>query len=194
MKKDLSMTTDEKLVELFFARKEEAVELSEKKYGKYLFSLAKNVLGDEEDSRECVNDALFLLWTHIPPDRPKCFKAYISRLIRNLAIDRTKEQSRKKRVPSEYIACFDELSEFLEDSSNVEKEYDDKLLKECLDRFVLSLNEKQRTIFVCRYYFSVSVKEIAEKFDCSEWTVFKTLDKMKKQLKELLRKEGFIHE
>ena len=183
--------SDEEIIALFFERREQAIYETEKKYERYLFATAKNVLGDEEDSRECVNDALFQLWTHIPPDRPKCFKAYISRLVRNLAIDRAKERSRQKRIQSEYIASLDELSEFLEDPSSVEKEYDAKLLKNCLDRFLRGLNEQQRTIFVCRYYFSDAVPEIAKMLDCSEQTVFNKLAKMKRLLQDQLKREGF---
>ena len=191
MEKDRELVTDEELVALFLARKEEAIHLAEKKYGKYILSTVRNILGDEEDSRECVNDVLFLLWTHIPPDRPKCFKAYISRVARNLAINRAKAEGRQKRVPSEYVSSLDELSEYLEDPSNVERQIDDKLLRDLLDRFVRSLGEKKRRIFVCRYYYSDSVEDIAATWGLTERAVFKALAAMKRQLGEMLRKEGF---
>ena len=191
----MNMLTDERIVDLFFARKEQAISETEKKYGRYFLAIARNVLGDEEDSRECVNDVLFQLWTHIPPDCPKnTFKAYISRIARNRAIDRAKEQARKKRVPSEFIASFDELSEYLEDADNVDKEYDDLLLKECLDRFIRSLNKRKRTIFIGRFHFFYSVSDIAKMLGCSERTVFSELAGMKRQLKDKLRKEGFYND
>ena len=187
--------TDERIVDLFLERKEQAIHETEKKYGRYLLTTAKNILGDEEDSRECVNDALFQLWTHIPPDCPKSsFKAYISRVARNRAIDRAKEQGRKKRVPSEFIASLDELSEYLEDAENVEKEYDGILLKECLNRFIRSLSKRKRTIFIGRFHFFYSVSEIAKTLGCSERTVFSELAEMKRKLKDKLRKEGFYND
>ena len=191
----MDRVSDEEIVDLFLERKEQAISETEKKYGRYLLVTAKNILGDEEDSRECVNDVLFQLWTHIPPDCPKNgFKAYISRFARNRAINLAKEQSRQKRVPSEFIASFDELSEYLEDPENVEKEYNDKLLKECLNSFVHMLNKRGRIIFISRFHFFYSVSEIAKMLGCSERTVFSELAKIKGQLKDKLRKEGFYND
>lgn len=191
----MNFISDEEIVDLFLERKEQAISETEKKYGRYLLTIAKNVLYSEEDSRECVNSVLFRLWTHIPPDCPKSgFKAYISRFARNCAINLSKEQSRQNRVPPKFIASYEELSEYLEDKENVEKEYDDKLLRECLDSFIHTLNKRGRIIFIGRFHFFYSVSEIAEMLGCSERTVFSELAKMKRQLKDKLRKEGFYND
>ena len=184
--------TDEAIVERFWQRDETAIAETEKRYGKYLFSIAQNILGSAEDSRECVNDSLFRLWQSIPPERPGCLKAYLSRIARNLAINREKERSRQKRVPSEYIASLDELSEFLESGTSVDAALDDKRLRECLERFIDALGKRRRYIFVARFYCGYKVAAIAELLGVKERAIFKELSKMKKDLKEQMIKEGCI--
>ena len=106
-------TTDDKLIALFFDRAEDAVERTEQKYGRYIYSIAHNLLNDEEDSKECVNDTLYILWTHLPPDKPNCFKSYIAAIVRHAALERLKSRSREKRVPLGNITNLDELAEDL---------------------------------------------------------------------------------
>lgn len=192
MERDLRQITDDEIVELFWAREERAIAATEKKYERYLYVTAKNILGDEEDSKECANDALYLLWMSIPPDRPKNFKAYVSRFVRNIAINRVTEMNRQKRVPPELVSSLDDLVDDLFDPSNVEKEFDDNLLKDCLNRFIASLNKRRRYIFVCKYFCFDSVPRIAGLLDVSERTVYLELAEIKRRLKSILKKEGFI--
>ncbi|MBQ9468503.1 MAG: sigma-70 family RNA polymerase sigma factor [Clostridia bacterium] len=192
MEKDRRQISDVGIEDLFRARDEQAIAITEKKYGRYLFVTALNITGSEEDAKECVNDALNLLWAHIPPDRPENFKAYITRIVRNIALNRVAGKSGKKRVPEELVSPIDDLIDYLQDPSDVEKEFDDRLLKDCLNGFISSLGKRRRFIFVCRYFCFDSVPNIAKLLNISERTVFSELAGIRRDLKDKLKKEGFI--
>lgn len=184
--------SDEELTGLFLSRDERALEAVGEKYGKKLHSAAFNVLRDNEECEECVNDSLLSAWDHIPTDRPQNLLAYLTRIVRNAALDRVKEKHRKKRIPPERLSSLDDLSEVLESDSTVEKEIDGQLLSAFLSRFAHSLPEKQRVIFVMRYYYYDSVKAISASVGLSQTAVYQNLAEIRDKLRDGLKTEGFV--
>ena len=183
-------TTDDKLIALFFDRAEDAVERTEQKYGRYIYSIAHNLLNDEEDSKECVNDTLCILWPHLPPDKPNCFKSYIAAIVRHAALERLKSRSREKRVPLGNITNLDELAECLPSSDSVESAQEQAELKRLLDRFVKGLSKRKRYIFISRYYLFDSIERIAHALHTSPSTVSRDIAAIKKELKKELIEGG----
>lgn len=183
--------TDEEILSLFAARSERAVSETEKKYGRYLFSIANNILADEEDSRECVNDALLAVWKSAPEDTPRSLCAYAGRIVRNIAINRRAAQSSEKRAGAEHAASLDELARIIENPSDVEDEYENSRLRDSINRFAKNLGERRRYIFVCRYWCGDSVADIASSLGVSRRLVFRELEKVRKDLKDQLVREGF---
>ena len=184
--------TDEELVELYFARSERAIEATEAKYGRYLRAVLDNVLDSAEDRDECLNDAYLSAWNHIPPDRPRSFPAYLTKIVRNIALDRRKEMNRKKRAPAEGFESYDELDEVLESGRTVESEVDSRLLSEYLSGFARRLPKEQRYVFLCRYYYADSVNAIAARLGLSPSAVYQMLAAIKGKLRDGLEAEGFV--
>lgn len=189
-----ALLSDERIVELFFARDEAAIRGVDAKYGKYLHTIAVNILSDCEDCEECKNDTYLALWNNIPPDRPSNFKAYAAKIIRNISINRYKEKTRQKRVPSEYTVTLEELAECVPDKNDVESIYDAKHLQQVMNSFTLSLSRRKRYIFICRYFCGDPVNLIASSLKISESMVFYELAHIRKQLKKALEQEGFENE
>ncbi len=185
-------TADNELVDLYFSRDEAAVDVTKKKYGQYLHTVVRNILDNEADCDECLNDAYLSAWNHIPPDRPRSFLGYLTRIARNIALDRQKEKYRKKRAPEEGIDSFDELEDVIESGNTVESEVDFRLLSRYLSNFARSLPKDQRYIFLCRYYFFDSVQTIAGRLGVSTSAVYQKLAEIKKKLHKGLKKEGFL--
>lgn len=181
--------TDADIIDAFFRREEAAVSAVTSEYGKYLFKIAFNILGNDEDSAECVNDAYLKLWNSIPPDKPKNFKAYIAKIARNIALDKYKERARGKRIPSEYTMSLDELAECLPGENDTERAYGERLLKNAVDSFVCSLSKRQKYLFICRYFYGDSIDDIAKSVNISGSMVFHELSDIRKKLKEKLIKE-----
>ena len=194
MAKQKNSAADTAIVNAFLQRDESALSLIEREYGKYIYKIAFNITGSGEDAKECENDTYMRLWQSIPPDRPENFKAYISRLSRNVALDRVKLLSRDKRIPSHLTVALSEIEEFVPDSFGVEAEYEARLLKKAVDGFIRALSKREKYIFICRYYCADSVSDIANALGIGTTTVYRELDEIRKKLKDKLVKEGLWNE
>ena len=181
---------DCEIIALFFERNEAAIEETGRKYGALLISLAYNVLSDRGDAEECVNDTYLKAWNTIPPEKPEAFSAYLAKIVRNLAIDRLREKNSKKRSPSRFAACLDELSECVGENT-AEEVLSAKLLSEALDRYLRDIPVERRRVFILRYFFGDSLIKISRDTDLSLPKVKSMLSRERQRLAEYLRKEGF---
>lgn len=179
---------DKNIVELFWGRSEDALKETQSKYGKYCTSIAVNVLDSREDAEECVNDAYLRLWNAIPPARPSSFKAFLGKIVRNLALDRYDERMAAKRFNSSVELALYELEECL--PSNDAPLSDEYALRTAINGFLATLPQKTRIIFMRRYWYLCSVGEIAESMRMSESNVKVTLLRTRQKFKEYLEKEG----
>ena len=182
---------DLKIIELFFDRKEYAIAETEIKYGRYLSKIAYNILFDTEDSEECVNDTYMKAWNTIPPQKPNILRTFLGKITRRLAIDIFRKKHAEKRGNSEYAISLSELDECIPDKYSAETEFEQKELSESINIFLTSLSKENRDIFVCRYFYSDSIKEIASFFGTSESKIKSSLFRSRKILKDQLLKEGF---
>lgn len=181
---------DKAIVELYFARSQCALEETQKKYGRYCNTIAYNILSSAEDAAECVNDAYMKAWGSIPPQNPENLAAYIGKLTRNTALNRLREGKTKKRGESNMPASLDELCECIPDGSGDMS--DEIAMRNAVNGFLRSLPEKTRVIFMQRYWYFLSVKEIARGAGITAAGVSLTLSRTRKKLKEYLEREGII--
>lgn len=182
---------DYEIVDLYWNRREQAIEETQNKYGNYLFKIAKNILFDHEDSLESVNDTYFKAWNSMPPHRPSKLSTYLGKITRELSIDMLRFRYRKKRQPSEYVLSLSELSDCVSGGDTTMEQIQLQMLTESINRYVRSLSPKSRDIFVGRYYFMDSINEVASYHGMSISKVKSMLFRIRKGLKEHLIKEGF---
>lgn len=182
---------DEAIIDLYWDRNERAIEETDRKYGKYLFAVAYNIVYDSMDCEECLNDTYLNTWNAIPPKRPAVFQAFLTRIMRNAAVDKFRTRSAAKRVPSELMVSLDELQDCITNDLTVEEEVEARELAHVLNAYLRSLPEREQFIFVCRYYYADKIAGIARMLRISEPTVFRSLSEMRNGLKEYLAKEGY---
>lgn len=182
---------DEKIVELYWERNESAVKETQDKYGKYLLKIAYNILSDRCDSEESVNDTYLAAWNSMPPQKPGSLSAYLAKLTRRISIDILRKRNRDKRVPSEYCISMSELEESLSAGNTTEEDIEINLLADALNNFLRELPENSRDLFIGRYYFSDSLKEVSRYCGMSESNAKITLFRVRQNLKIYLEKEGF---
>ena len=108
-----TIATDETIVELYWKRDETAIRLTDEKYGKYLYAIAYRILHDSLDCEECLNDTYLGTWNCIPPAKPNPLQLFVSKIMRNIAIDRFRGRMASRRVPSEMTVSLEELDECL---------------------------------------------------------------------------------
>lgn len=183
---------DSKIVDLFWERSETAIAETQQKYKRYCHYIAYNILGSDEDAEECVNDSYIRVWDSIPPHRPERLSTFIGKITRNLALDRLKSRNTQKRRASQASAVIDELQECIPVLAYPSDVADDIALRGALNSFLYSLPDKTMKIFLQRYWYMSSVKEIAEEFSVSQSKVKITLHRTRNALKLYLEKEGII--
>jgi len=186
--------SDEDIIELYWQREEKAIAETDTKYGRYLFTIAYNIVHNRLDCEECLNDTYLGTWNSIPPHRPGIFQVFLARITRNVAVDKYRENTAGKRIPSEMTVSLEELDDCISDTPAFDEEETVKNISRVLNSFLQALPEREKFTFVCRYYYSDSVANIAKMLQVSERTVFRTLASTRAKLKELLEKAGFRYE
>ena len=183
---------DNALIDLLWEHSEEAIEKIKEKYGAYCRSIARQILGSEEDAEEVENDVLLKLWRRVPPARPSSLRSYLGMLSRQLAIDKRRSDP-KKRTADAFEESLEELSQALPEG------YEDAIvnelaLREALNRFLRELSEKERRIFLLRYWYACSIREIAEETKHSEGSIKMRLKRVRDKLWFFLYEEDLWNE
>lgn len=182
---------DGQIVELFWRRDQEAIAQSQRKYHPYLSKIAYNILHDVEDSQEVVNDTYFKAWQSMPPQRPSKLSIYLGRLTRHGAIDRYRHHASQKRQGDAYALCLEELEECCGTQQDPQHVLDGQLLAQAISGFLRTLKPQARTMFLGRYYYFDSLKEVARYCGVSESKCKSTLYRVRLNLRDYLRQEGF---
>lgn len=181
---------DQQILDLYWSRSEIAVSETAKKYGKYCHCIAYNILGNDQDSEECVNDTLLKAWRSIPPQRPDKLAIFLGKITRNLSLDRYRRRSADKRGGGQVSLALEELADCLPVRDPADGIIEQMVLTDILNRFLGSLPEMNRNIFLRRYWYFSSTTEIAAQYGFSESKVKMVLHRLRKQLGALLEKEG----
>jgi len=182
-----SIVEDHEIVDLFWNRSETAILETKEKYSGYCHYISYNILRSDEDVEECINDAYLNTWNSIPPNRPESLRTYLGKIVRNISINLYNKKNAQKR-PKKTGRIIDEFYECLPAN---ETALDDELaLKELINNFLASLKQNTRIIFIHRYWYMCSVREIASRLNISESNVKITLLRTRNSLKKYLEKEG----
>ena len=183
---------DHEIIDLFFERREEALQETVKKYGKRLFLSAMNVLNNKEDAEECVNDALMNAWEAIPPNRPAMFGAFLAKIARNLSINKWKAQNTARRGGGEMEILLDELEYCLPASKLAvpEQAYESQLLTDAINDCLRLMDKTTRVAFVLRYFHGENIQSICTKLNMRQSKAKSLLFRARKKLKAHLEKEG----
>ena len=183
---------DEKITELYWNRDEKAIEETDFKYKKYLFSIAYNIVHDRLDSEECLNDTYLGAWNAIPPTKPSVLKAFLTTITRRIAIKRYHSNLKQNVIPSEMTVSLSELEDFIAGDGDVDSEFDAERLGRVISDFVRSLSDRRQFIFMSRYYLADPIDTIASDLSLSRSMVNKELATIRSALKEKLESEGYL--
>ena len=181
---------DNNIIDLFFARDQDAIRHTDDTYGRRLFHLADRILENDQDSEESVSDTYLKAWNTIPPQRPTYFFAYLAKICRNFALKRLDWKNAQKRK-AEVVALTQEMERCIPDASR-EAELDARELGKILDAFLRTLPRDNQMIFLRRYWFADTVAEIAARYGLSDGAVQMRLNRTKAKLSTYLEKEGIF--
>lgn len=188
---DDKVIDDKEILRQFFERDEKALSAVGEKYKTYLLKIAENITFSHEDAEEIVNDVLLKAWELIPPNEPEKLAAFLGKLTRNEAISRRRSALMEKRGNGEIPLVIDEMAEIISDGSNIEQEQEYKALMEEISSYIKKQNPLKRDLFVCRYWYCMSVRELSGKFGVTESKVTVTLCRLRAKLKKHLQERGY---
>ena len=181
---------DEEIVELYIKRDENAIRHTQRKFGKRILNISKNITGSDLTAEEVENDTYLRAWENIPPTEPRTYLfAFLARIARNLSISICRERSALKRSVM-LVELSDEMEECLPSKFNVEDAAEGNMLMELINEFLFSKDEEKRNIFMRRYWYLDSVNAIAKRFGISESKVKTSLFRMRTELREFLEIRG----
>ena len=183
--------TDEMILSLYFERNESAVAETDKKYGAYCMTVSKNILGNEEDAKECLNDTYLAAWNSIPPKIPEKLSLFLGKITRNLSLNRYRKNETKKRGGGTADIVFDEIGEIISGSENPEEKFEQKEIIGAVNEFLRTLPEEKRSIFICRYWYFDSIEDIAARFGKKESGIYSSLERTRKNLWKYLSERGY---
>lgn len=179
---------DSKILELFFARNEDAIRHTDDAYGRRLFALADNIVRNDQDAEESVSDTYMRAWDTIPPQKPQHFFAYLAKICRNFALKKLDWKNAAKRK-AEVVSLTQEMEACIPDSTR-DREMEAKELGMLLDRFLRTLTPENQMVFLRRYWYVDTIAEIAARYGISESAVQMRLNRTRARLCTYLEKEG----
>ncbi len=183
---------DSEIIALYFERSEVAIAETERKYQNYLVKIARSILRNPQDEQETVNDTYLKAWNTMPPHNPPRLRIFLGKITRQLSIDRWRGRTRQKRGGSEFELSLDELSECVSGGETPEESYDLSALAAEISAYLRTLPQEKRQVFLRRYYFCESVREIAEQLSESEPKIKSMLHRMREGLRKHLESEGYM--
>ena len=183
---------DKAILDLYWARSEKAISETDAKYGAYCFCIANNILNNREDSEESVSDTYLAAWNSMPPKRPAVLSAFLGKITRYISLDHWKKRSRLKRGGGEIDLCLDELQDCVSGRETTEDAVIRKDTISAVNRFLATLGDTERKVFLCRYWYLDSVRDIAERFGFSPNRTTVMLRRTRQKLNVFLTKEGLL--
>lgn len=184
---------DNKIITLLFERNESAISQMTDTFGTTIKSICKRIGLDNFDTDECVNDTMFSVWNKIPPEKPEYLSSFVYKIARRKAIDRLRKYTAEKRN-MKIDTIHSELCECIPYNNTIENDFDEKVLVEIINKWLKSLDESSRKIFICRYFFAEPISQISEKTNFSQSNITTKLHRLRKSLKSELNKEGVLNE
>ena len=186
------MIDDEKIIEMFFQRSEQGIRELDVKYGKICHNLSYNIVNNRQDAEECVNDAYLGAWNAIPPVRPDPLLSYIVKIVRNISLKIYWRKEAAKRS-GHYTIALEEIEGCIADQKTVEDEIEARELARIIGEFLDTLTLENRVIFMRRYWFADSYKDIAEFMGLSEKNISVRLTRIREKMKQyLIEREVFV--
>lgn len=183
---------DRQIIDLYWRRSESAISETAVKYGNYLHAIAYNILTSREDAQECVSDTYLAAWNRLPPQRPAILSAFLGKITRYISISRWRRRSADKRGGGEMPIALEELEACVADGMDVEAAYQRKETVAAVNRFLDTLGDEERNIFLRRYWFLDSAQDIAARYGISQSKVSTTLHRTRTKLRGCLEKEGLL--
>ncbi len=183
---------DSQIVALYWQRDEAAISETERKYGRFCFSIANNILHNREDAEECVSDTYLGAWNAMPPHCPAILSTFLGKITRRLSLKKWRNSSADKRGGGTAALSIDELEECIPSGRSIDESLETAELTEIINRFLQTLPTEERRVFLRRYWYFDPISDISARFGFGESKVKMMLKRTRDKLLVRLQKEGIL--
>lgn len=183
---------DERIIALYWQRDEKAILETKEKYGNLCYTIAYRILQNYEDAEECENDTYLEAWNNIPPQKPSILSAFLGTITRRKSIDKWRKKKADKRGGGEYEMSIYELENCIPDDKAIDNQLEVEELAKSISTFLRELPETERNVFLRRYWYFDSIKEICERYGFGQSKVKTMLSRTRKKILINLEKEGLL--
>ena len=183
---------DQKIINLYNARNEDAIVATDKRYGRYCRAIALRILHNAEDTEECVSETYLRVWNAIPPTCPPSLKLFVGKITRRVALHICEKRNADKRGGGQYAAVLTELEECIPTNETPEVITESLVIRHTINRFLDTLPLREKTVFLRRYWYLDTVSDIAKQLHTTENNIYVILHRTRQQLRMMLEKEGVV--
>lgn len=121
---------------------------------------------------------------------PKVFSAFLTKIIRGIALNRYRDAKRQKRIPKEYCDSFDSIENWLPERTEIESQEDSEEIKTVLNAYLQKVSKRRRYIFISRFFYLHAIKDIAKQLKVSESTINKEIKAIRKGFYKACKEAG----
>lgn len=183
---------DSQIIDLYLQRDEAAVGYTAEKYGTRLRRLSYGIVEDAQTAEECENDTYLQAWNRIPPQEPRSYlPAFLSRITRNLSIDRCRHRDRLKRE-AQIVELSAELECCLPAPDDTACRLEARVLAGIISAFLKKQPQLNRVVFLRRYWYADGIAQIARRYHMTQSRVKSMLFRTRNALRQHLEKEGYV--
>lgn len=182
--------TEKELLKLLQRHPEEGICQMIDTYGAAVKTICKNILRgcDESLVEDAMQESFVHLWRTVSAGKKirRNVKGYLYQIARNCALDILRQQQRQNCLSLEE-AREDGIERFVEDvTGSVEEEFARKHNEQLVHEVIEDMKEPDHTIFLLRYFYFFTVREIAVQVNLKEDNVESRLRREAKKLRKKL--------
>jgi RNA polymerase sigma-70 factor (ECF subfamily) len=174
---------DDRMVADFLAGNSSGLQSVYAAYGRPLYSVARSVLGDDDDAQDCVHDVLLRIWQRSQSFQPGrgSLRSYLLVSVRNEALTRKRNAARHMHI--EERAARDERHEY-------ELDVSDPVERTRLRGALAALPAEQRTALELAYFGHLTHVEIAQRLGIPLGTIKSRIALALRKLHSALTEKG----
>ena len=139
-----------------------------------------------EDGEEVVSDVFLAAWDQAANIQAGHVKGWLGAVAQNKAKSKLRQIGRTVPLEDNML----DIPGMDDPSTDLERAEEQALVRRAVD----SLPDQEREIFLRYYYYAQTVKEISVKMALNESTIKTKLRRGRIKLKEILTREGLVHE
>jgi RNA polymerase sigma-70 factor (ECF subfamily) len=171
----------------------EAFELLIEDYQKKAFNVAYRMMGNSEDANDLVQEALIRIFKSIKNFKEQSsFSTWVYRIVTNVCLDELRRRKNKFTISIDEDIQLEDGNvkrQIESEGPTPEESLESKEIQDIVTKAIEELSNEHKTVIVLRDIQGFSYDEISDIMKCPEGTVKSRINRARKALREILKKQ-----